>query len=673
MHTNSLINESSPYLLQHAHNPVNWLPWSNAAFEMAKKEDKLVLVSIGYSACHWCHVMEHESFEDEEVAEIMNTHFINIKVDREERPDVDMLYMSAVQLMTGQGGWPLNCIVLPDGRPVYGGTYFQKTKWITILNNLQQLYANDKEKVIQYAADLTKGIHQAELIHSKKSEEKALANSVIERSIINWKKRFDTKLGGPDHAPKFPMPNNYSFLLKYAYLKNDAEILKYVDLTLQKMALGGIYDQLGGGFARYSVDSQWKVPHFEKMLYDNAQLITLYCEAYRYTKNKLYKQTAQETIDFVIKEWLSKEKGFYSALDADSEGEEGKYYVWQKNELQQLLGENFSVFSDYYNVNEVGYWEHDNYILMRTENVTEVLIKYNLNEDQLQKKINESKSVLIAAREKRVKPGLDNKILTAWNGLMCKALCEAYLTFKDEDYKKLAVQNAEFIKSGLLLNDYTLKRSYHNGVAKTEGFLDDYAFVIDAFIGVYQITQNEIWLQNAIHLCDYTLAHFYSEETKLFFYTSDKGEKLVVRTTEVIDNVIPASNSQMAVNLYTLSKITGQTNYLSICKYMLENLNEEIMYYGSGYSNWASLYMDLLYDKAEVCIVGKDVNEILLGLYNYYLPNAIFVVSAVSSELELLKNRFVEGKTLIYVCKDKTCKLPVNSVDETIKQLEIHT
>ena len=600
----------------------------------------------------------------------MNTHFINIKVDREERPDVDMLYMSAVQLMSGQGGWPLNCFVLPDGRPIYGGTYFQKPQWINILNNLHQLFSNDQEKVLQYATDLTEGIKQSELIYTKKSEDAVLNFSVIEKCIANWKKRFDTLLGGPNRAPKFPLPNNYSFLLKYAYLYKDAEVMRHVDLTLQKMAFGGIYDQLGGGFARYSVDMQWKVPHFEKMLYDNAQLITLYCEAYRCNKNKLYSDVVNETIAFVMKEWLSNEGGFYSALDADSEGEEGKFYVWQKDELESVLKENYEVFCDYYNINDIGYWEHDNYILMRHENLAELLVKHDLKEPALQKLIADCKTQLLAVREKRVKPGLDNKILTAWNGLMVKALCEAALTFNNDGYKKQALQTAEFIKTHLIKADGSIYRSFSNGQAKIEGFLDDYAFVIDAFISVYYVSQNEAWLQLATKLSDHTLSHFYNKSTNLFYYTSTNGEKLAVRTTEVSDNVIPSSNSQMALNLFRLYKITEQNAYYEIASQMLQNLNEEIMHYGAGYSNWASLYIDLLNNVSEVCIVGKDVDEKIRDLHNYYLPNTIFVVAASRSELEILKQRFVDGRTMIYVCKNKTCQLPTEDVKEAVRQIE---
>ncbi len=669
-YTNSLIKESSPYLLQHAHNPVNWRPWCSTVFEEAKKQDKLVLISIGYSACHWCHVMEHESFENEEVAKIMNEHFINVKVDREERPDVDMLYMSAVQLMSGHGGWPLNCFVLPDGRPVYGGTYFQKEQWINILENLWQLYAKDKEKINKYANELTNGIKQAELVHTKKYGGTDLNKSVLEKCFLNWKKRFDNELGGPNRAPKFPLPNNYSFLLKYAHLTKDNEILKHVELTLQKMACGGIYDQLGGGFARYSTDMHWKVPHFEKMLYDNSQLVSLYCEAFRLTKNKLYQQVVLETLEFVECEWLSEEGGFYSALDADSEGVEGKYYVWQKEELQHLLNDNFEIFSEYYNVSDIGYWEDDNYILVRTENLAEILVKFNLKEEELTQKITECKIILLKEREKRVKPGLDDKILTSWNGLMCKAYGDAYLAFGNSHYKNMALKNAEFIKTKLLKKDNSLFRSYKNKEAKINGFLDDYACAIDAFIGVYNISQNEDWLQTAKKLCDYALQNFYDTDNNLFFYTDKNAENLVVRTTETSDNVIPASNSQMANNLFKLSKILNIDDYNAKALLMLNHFSEEIMGYGAGYSNWASLYCDFLTDYFEVCIVGKDVEEKLLELHKHYIPNAIFVVATSYSELEILKQRFVKDKTLIYVCKNKACLIPTENVKEALVQLE---
>ena len=375
--TNALIHETSPYLLQHAHNPVNWLPWNEVTLEKAKAENKPMLISIGYSACHWCHVMEHESFEDEQVAQIMNDHFICIKIDREERPDIDQVYMLSVQLMTGHGGWPLNCFALPDGRPIYGGTYFPKSQWINVLLNLTDLFQNEKQKMLDYAEKLTEGVKLAEVVPLNELSQR-FSEDTLFNSVSNWEKRFDHTEGGPNKAPKFPLPNNYQFLLRYVYTPHlsyaselsgvdEEAIRRHIFLTLKKMAYGGIYDQIGGGFARYSVDGLWKVPHFEKMLYDNAQLITLYSEAFAATRDPLYKQIIDDTLRFIERELTSPQGGFYSALDADSEGMEGKYYVWQKSELQTILKEKFNLFADYFNINERGYWEHDNYILLRHE------------------------------------------------------------------------------------------------------------------------------------------------------------------------------------------------------------------------------------------------------------------------------------------------------------------
>lgn len=669
MHTNQLINETSPYLLQHAHNPVNWVAWNESALEQAKKENKLILVSVGYSACHWCHVMEHESFEDEKVAEIMNKHFVCIKVDREERPDVDMLYMTAVQLMSGQGGWPLNCFALPDGRPIYGGTYFRKEQWVNVLLNLSGLYSENPEKVMQYATELTNGLHQTELINTKEFEAKPLSKEVLEACVSKWEKRFDNELGGPKKAPKFPLPNNYSFLLKHAHLTNDQKLLQHVDLTLTKMACGGIYDQLGGGFARYSTDIEWKIPHFEKMLYDNAQLVSLYCEAYRLTKNKLYKEIVEETLAFVEREWLSKENGFFSALDADSEGEEGKYYVWQEEELRNLLGNDFGIFADYYGINAIGYWEHDNYVLMRNENVSDILFKHQIKINELEVTIANCKSILLKERDKRVKPGLDDKILASWNALMCKAYAEAYLTFKNPNYRTIVLKNAEFLKKEMVRPDFSMCRNFKNGKATINAFLDDYAFTIDAFIQTYIISQDESWLHLSKNLCDHILKYFYNPESGLFFYT-DPSNKLIVRNTETSDNVIPASNSQMAHNLFRLGKYFHDSEYEAKSVKMLHRFTEEIKSYGSGYSHWASLYSDMLNEFFEVCIVGKDVEEKILALFNDYVPNAIFVVAASDSDLDILKQRFVEGKTFIYVCKNRSCLLPVSEVKEALKQLE---
>ena len=664
---NHLITESSPYLLQHANNPVNWYAWNDVTLELAKKENKLILVSIGYSACHWCHVMEHESFEDAEVAELMNKHFINIKVDREERPDIDMVYMGAVQLMTGQGGWPLNCFALPNGQPIYGGTYFPKQQWITILENLANLFHTDPDKAYEYATNLTEGLTQLEI--PKSSADATFELDTLKKSIVNWKQRIDTEHGGPNRAPKFPLPNNYLFLLQYTYFENDLPLKKHLDLTLTKMAWGGIYDHLGGGFARYSTDVLWKVPHFEKMLYDNAQLISLYAQAYKQSNNSLYKKVVYETIEFIKKELTNPEYGFYSALDADSEGVEGKYYVWQKEELIRLLGSDYEVFADYYCVNETGYWEHDNYILMRDATDAGIALKHHLSLEQLESTVNNCKQILLQERDKRTKPGLDHKILASWNGLLCKALTEAYLIFDEPTFKELALANANYLVKHYCLADGKLLR-VKNNQTQISGFLDDYAFVIDAFMNIYLITSDEQWLMKAKELTDYTLRFFYDPQATTYFYTDASEEKLIVRKAEWSDNVIPSSCSQMAVNLQKLSIYFDNEQYRLISENLLKSVISEIESYAQGYSNWALLLLQNIQPQTEVVIVGKSVNEIMNKLYKQTPPNVIFALSDKTSDLPLVKNRYVSDKTNIYVCKNKSCLLPTESITEAIKQLE---
>ena len=668
--TNSLIKETSPYLLQHAHNPVNWHPFSANIFEIAKAENKPILISIGYSACHWCHVMEHESFEDSEVAKIMNENFINIKVDREERSDVDMLYMEAVQLMTGRGGWPLNCFVLPDGRPFYGGTYFRKTQWIEVLNNLINLYKLESNKFLEYAEALTNGIKQAELISTSNKIDTLLTKELIQLAVKKWKTQLDDENGGPNKSPKFPMPCNYQFLLRYAILEKDNALLNQVNLTLKKMAFGGIYDQLHGGFSRYSTDIIWKVPHFEKMLYDNAQLISLYTEAYNLTKNPLYKEIACDTLQFIENEWYKAEGYFYSAYDADSDGEEGKFYVWNQLDLKDLLGENFDVFSDYFEINDKGYWEHGNYILMRSENQIQLLTKFNLTKNELDHIILTCKNSLKQEAKSRLKPSLDDKTITSWNALICSAYCKAYLSFGEIKYKEIALTSINFITSQLTLVDGKLYRTYKNKCAKIDGFLEDYAFTIEALINVYLIRQNQEFLNKAYNLCELTLSLFQNKESDFLYYTNNLSTDLILKTTEISDNVIPSSNSQMAHNLFMLGNYFGNTEWINRSKKMLSNLLEEFKNYGAGYSHWGSLALCYSYPFKEISIVGKHVNENLIQLYKHGVTNAIFTVSETNSDLPFLKNRYVENQTLFYVCENNTCYSPTKSLAETILQLE---
>jgi len=577
-----------------------------------------------------------------------------------------MVYMGAVQLMTGQGGWPLNCFALPDGRPVYGGTYFPQKQWVNVLMNLADLYQTNPNKVYEYAANLTEGLEHLEM--PKSAESSPFEMESLYKSVNKWKQTFDAEFGGPARAPKFPLPNNYLFLLNYNFYENDFVLRKHIDLTLTKMAWGGIYDQIGGGFARYSVDVFWKVPHFEKMLYDNAQLISLYTQAYKQNGKDLYKQVVYETIAFVERELMNSEGGFYSALDADSEGEEGKFYVWQKEELESLLGDNFALFADYYCVNDTGYWEHDNYILMRDRDDSTIAIKHHLDTAELQQKISNCKSILFEAREKRVRPGLDNKVLASWNGLMCKALAEAYLVFEVEKFKTLALRNAEYLLKYYCLSNGKLLRVVNQNTS-ISGFLDDYAFVIEAFIQVYLISGNESWLLKAKELADYSLENFYSQKDNMFYFTDASEEKLIVRKAEWSDNVIPASSSQMAINLKQLAVYFDIEKYYYISENLLRAAVVEIENYGPGYSNWALLLLQFLKPQTELVIVGKSVNEKLLALYKQSPPNVIFAISDKASDLPLLKERYVDGKTNIYVCKNKSCLLPTESVADALAQI----
>ena len=662
-YTNKLINESSPYLLQHAHNPVEWYPWGDEAFEKAEKENKLVLISIGYSACHWCHVMEHESFEDSLTAEMMNKNFINIKVDREERPDVDQVYMNAVQLMTGSGGWPLNCFALPDGRPVYGGTYFPKDKWQQTLTSLQGLKENDPIKLEEYAKNLTAGIQQSELI-TRNEDPLETKVEFLAQKVNEWSKYWDRKKGGPNRAPKFPLPNNYQFLLEYAFLSGDQESMDFVSTTLDQMSRGGIYDQIGGGFARYSTDELWKAPHFEKMLYDNAQLVSLYSQAFTATQNPRYKKTVQETLAFIKRELTNKNGGFYSALDADSEGEEGKFYVWKKEELKKALTpEEFELAKEFYNVNNKGLWEHGNYILLMDENSDHMLTE----DSTLGNKLELIKSKLLARRETRIRPGLDDKILTSWNMLMIEAYLDAYIALEDEQYLKVAEQQMKFIFTNLITEDEGLFHLHKDGKSSINGYLEDYAFTISALLKMYQSTFDESYISQAEALMHYTVQHFLDEESGMFWFKSNKDEQLIAKKQENSDNVIPASNSVMAHNLFILSKLTYNQEFEKTGKQMLSNILPHIEY-GQSYSNWLRLYLYETYPFYEIAATGKNFRALTIELRKTYIPNKLILGAEKKSDLPLLENKFFEEET-IFVCQNKTCQLPVKLVTDALKQI----
>ncbi len=661
---NRLANSASPYLLQHANNPVDWYPWGTEALQKAKDENKLILVSIGYSACHWCHVMEHESFEDEKVAAVMNEYFVCIKVDREERPDIDQIYMSAVQLMTGRGGWPLNCMCLPDQRPIYGGTYFRKNDWVSLLFNLADFYKNKPAEAEEYAVKLTEGIRQYDSIQFN-SELATYKKEDLELIVSNWLRYFDKKEGGMGSSPKFPMPNNWQFLIRYAHLMRDETIAEQVKLTLHKMAFGGIYDHIGGGFARYSVDGRWHVPHFEKMLYDNAQLLSLYAEASVWQFDVLYPKIVSEIIAFIKRELTSHEGGFYSALDADSEGVEGKFYTFTKDYIEAVLGGDAELFCIYFNVTEDGNWEEEQTnVFFRKESDEHLADKLGLTVDDLTSKIDVAREKVLDARSKRIRPGLDYKILASWNGLMLKGLCEACRAFNRPEYLELALKNAGFITNNLITKEGRLTRIYKG---EAVAFLDDYANVIDAFIALYEVTFDEQWLYKAKELTDSAISHYYDESTGIFFYTANDDEQLIARKSEIMDSVIPASNSVVAHNLKKLGLLFDEERYIDISSQLLRNVVKQIAQYGSSYSNWAMLLLNEVFGLYEVAITGNGAEAMRIDFEKNYVPNKI-ILGGKKGSLPLLHGRLAEV-TRIYVCRDKTCGLPAENIEDALKQI----
>ena len=669
--SNNLINETSPYLLQHAYNPVDWNPWDSKYLNLAKKENKLIIISVGYSACHWCHVMERESFEDTIAAKLMNEKYISIKVDREERPDVDNVYMNAVQLMTGSGGWPLNVVTLPDGRPIWGGTYFTKDQWINALEQISKLYNDDPERLISYADQLEEGVKSLDVINLNETTPDFNLN-IMQDYLNTWSTKFDMDYGGSKGMPKFMMPNNLHFLLKYSYQTENKEIQKFVELSLEKMAFGGVYDQVGGGFSRYSIDDKWHIPHFEKMLYDNAQLISLYSDAYKLTKNSLYKNVVYETIGFINSELKDSSGGYYSSLDADSKTdenvlEEGAFYVWTKEELIKVLKEKFTLFSDYYNINEFGYWEANKYVLIRNQKGVEIASKYNISEDELNQFIQSCKSELIKVRNKRIKPRLDDKILSSWNGLMIKGFADSYKAFNEPDFLDAAVKNGEFIVKNLLQKDGQLLRNYKNNKGYINGYLEDYSAVISGFIALHEITLDDKWLKYSKKITDYVYNHFYNEKTKMFYFTSDLDEKLLSRTVNFRDNVIPSSNSIMANNLFVLSHYFDNEYYLETAKSMLNNISPEFDLYPDGFSNWLDLMLKLSDSFYEVAVVGEDALIKATEINKNFKPNKLIIGSLIESDLPLLENRYVDGDTFIYVCVKKACRLPVKTSEEALE------
>jgi len=669
---NNLKNETSPYLLQHAQNPVKWNPWDKNYLNQAEKENKLVIISVGYASCHWCHVMERESFQDSTVAQLMNDKFISIKVDREERPDIDQVYMNAIQLITGSGGWPLNVITLPDGRPIWGGTYFSKEQWLSALTQISEIYDKEPEKFLLYADRVQEGINSLNIIDSTTNNfESVDLNKYSEKLLEN----IDNKFGGFKGAPKFMMPNNLDFLLRFSVQTGNDISKNQILNSLNMMAYGGIFDHVEGGFSRYSTDENWHVPHFEKMLYDNGQLMSLYSNGFKVSKNSLYKNVVYNIHEFINSEMKDANGGFYSSLDADSKSDngsyvEGAYYTWDESELRNLINEDFELFSEYYNINEYGYWAEENkYILIKKISDDDFILNNKISKADFNKKKNKWIVALKEAKKNKKKPNLDYKIITSWNGLMISGYVEAFKAFNDEIFKNEAIEAGEFLYSKLIKKDGGLFHNHIKGKSKINGYLEDYATVIQASLDLYEITLNQLWLERSLELSEYVLKNFTDDKSELFFFTSKKDESLISRSLEFRDNVIPSSNSIMAKNLFRLYHYFDIPDYYEKAKKMCLSVSSEFEAYPGGYSNWLDLTYNMKSNFYEIAIVGDNALSQIEKLNSRYLPNKLIVGSSAENNLPLLKNRYVKGKTLIYVCVNKACKMPTENLEKSISMI----
>ncbi len=659
---NRLIKSTSPYLLQHAHNPVDWYEWGKEALEKATNEDKPILVSIGYSSCHWCHVMERESFENNDIANLMNEYFVCIKVDREERPDIDHIYMEAVQAMQQSGGWPLNVFLTPQQKPFYGGTYFPPKNWAQLLLQIHKTFQQKRAEIDESAEDLRNHLQTTDLNRFAKINEVVSSKESLARMFNILVTRYDNTWGGIEKAPKFVMPSVWHFLLRYYFSTKNNDALNMVTHTLRQMAYGGLYDQLGGGFSRYSVDAEWFAPHFEKMLYDNAQLLSLYAEAYAVTKDELFKQVVYETTDWLKNEMTHPGGGFYSALDADSEGVEGKFYTWTEEEIKSVLDEQSELIANYYHVTPEGNWEHGRNILKRGH-ASEI--------QQAPEGLEALKKKLFNVRKRRIRPGLDDKILTGWNAITIQGLIDAYKAFGDEKFLTFALENISFIENFLIVNG-KVYRAFKNKPSETEGFLEDYAYLIQAYTSLYQVTFNEGWLHKAHVWCNYVYEHFSDREDGFFHFSSLSAEQLIAKKKEIFDNVIPASNSVMAHNLHTLGNLLDKQDWIDQSIKMTSKLASIIESEPGYMSNWGILLSEIIHGMSEAVISGEDALTFRYRLHQYFLPFTITVGTRDKSELALLAGRDAKpNQTLIYVCHNKTCQLPVDNPADAIAQLII--
>lgn len=685
---NRLIHESSPYLQQHAHNPVDWYPWGEEALEKAKTENKPILLSIGYATCHWCHVMERESFEHERVAAFMNENFINIKVDREERPDIDNIYMEVIQLISGQGGWPLNCFLLPDGRAFFAGTYFPpresygRIAWSQVLVNISNAFKNTPEVVEQQANTILQYLGRSTENFVKPLQDLATTNSLFNKELPNailnnLAEDFDKEDGGFGSAPKFPSSIALTYLLEYAKRKEEfaKEAWQHVAFSLEKMALGGIYDQIGGGFSRYAVDKDWFAPHFEKMLYDNALLMKLYAEAYQYKANPLYKNIIEETYQWLQREMLSPKGAYYAALDADSEGEEGKYYVWTWQELKATLSEeNLDFCAKYYHCTEQGNWEEGKNILFLKEIPYSLYQKFGMTESAFLEKTRLIKEQLLNARHKRIKPGLDNKILLDWNALLVQAFVQAYMALGNEKYKNAAIHLIQSLENLFAQDTGKLWHSFSEEKgSKIQAFIDDYAFYIQALLSVYQVTFDISYLEKAAKYTDFVLAEFLDEKDHLFFFSAAYASgELIVRNKDLYDNATPSGNAMMFKNLQLLDLIYPEKNYAIYFEKGMAAMIESISKYPLSFSLWAQNAIHMIQPWREIVFLGKGVLPLANKIQQMNLPQTLILASEEeNNDLALMQNRPAkDGNATIYICENNTCAAPVYNLEQALQLLK---
>ncbi len=667
---NRLAKANSPYLNQHADNPVDWYEWGTEALEKAKTEDKPIIISVGYASCHWCHVMEKESFMDSSVAEIMNRDFVSIKIDREERPDIDKIYMNAAQLLNGSGGWPLNAVALPNGKPFFAGTYFPTEEWKNILNKIAIAYKEDKESLVKTANDLTEGIKSTNSLGDFGMQNNQISKTEYLSLMKAWKLRFDRDKGGYQGEQKFPLPVSWDALLQHYYLTENEEVLEMVKTTLDNMAWGGIYDQLGGGFSRYTTDPDWLIPHFEKMLYDNAQLVSLYSKAYKVIPSKEYKAIINESLEFVERELSNNEGGFYSSLNADTEGEEGKYYVWSTEELRNTLNASeVELVINFYNIESYGNWEKGKNILYRKSSLEKFAREEGMAYNVLKTSLSSAKEKLLQERKSRIRPAVDDKSLTSWNALMIDAYLDAFVALGNPKYLESAIKCAEFLRDKMLNPDYSLWRSYTDGEGRINAFLDDYALLSQAYINLYQVSFDIEWLRKAQNVTDYAIKNFRDDQSVMFYYTTNDQNNLVARNMELDDNVIPSSNSVMAQNLFALGTLLENEDYLSMSEEMISQMFDLTMENPSFYANWAKLIGIKAFGAYEIAIVGNKARQKNFHIQKEYLPTSIFM-GGKKENLPLLQSKLVKDETLIYVCQNKTCKYPVSSTEEAIDIIE---